>query len=317
MLPRVVLCSVLAAGLVTSPDAAFAKGAPSAKQAEKDGQKAEKQGKWEDAKAAYEKALELDDKPETRVRLAAVEDKLGRLVEAAEHLKKALESKKLSFAQSTKAKGQLKSLEKRIPTLTFDLPKGFGGTVKLDDRELSAGELSSPVPANPGKHEVKAEAEGMKPFTESVELAEKDKKNLSVLMTELPKEEPTSDGEPEKDKPTKSGGSNTLAYVALGVGVVGVGVGAFMGLQAKSTKSEIDDKCKNGVCQEGERDLYDKGKTQADIATVGFIVGAVGIGAGTVLLLTGGKGGKVESKTSARRVVPYVGPAHAGVYGQF
>ncbi|MBI3204406.1 MAG: tetratricopeptide repeat protein [Myxococcales bacterium] len=317
MLPRVVLCSVLAAGLVTSPSVAFAKGAPSAKQAEKDGQKAEKQGKWEEAKAAYEKALELDDKAETRLRLATVEEKLGHLVEAADHLKKALEAKKISGAQSAKAKRDLKALEKRIPTLTFDLPKGFGGTVKLDDRQLSAGELGGPVPANPGRHEVKAEAEGMKPYAETVELAEKDKKNLSVLMTELPKEEPTSSDEPEKDKPKATGGNKTLAYVALGVGVVGLGVGAFMGLQAKQTKGEIDDKCKNGVCPEGERDLYDKGKSQADISTVGFIVGAVGIGAGTVLLLTGGKGGKVESKTEARRFVPYVGPAHAGVYGQF
>ncbi|MBK9002156.1 MAG: tetratricopeptide repeat protein [Myxococcales bacterium] len=315
MLRRVVLCCVLASGVVTSPGLVLAKGAPSAKQAEKDGQKAEKQQKWDEAKSAYEKALELDDNPGTRIRLAGVEEKLGNLVEAAAQLKLALEAKKLSFAQRAKAKNQLKSLEKRIPTISFDLPKGFGGTVKLDDRELSAGELGAPVPANPGKHEVRAEAEGMKPYKESIELAEKDKKHLSVLMTELPSEEP-AEAPAEKAEPKKSGGSNTLAYVALGVGVVGVGVGAFMGLQAKSTKSDIDAKCQNGVCGEDQRDLYDKGKTQANISTAGFIVGAVGLGVGTVLLLTGGKG-KVEGKTEARRVTPYVGPKHVGVYGQF
>lgn len=315
MLRRVVLCCVLASGVVTSPGLALAKGAPSAKQADKDGQKAEKQQKWDEAKSAYEKALALDDKPDTRIRLAGVEEKLGNLVEAAAQLELALESKKLSFAQRTKAKNQLKALEKRIPTITFDLPKGFGGTVKLDDRELSANELGAPVRANPGKHEVRAEAEGMKPYKESVELAEKDKKHLSVLLTELPSEEP-AEAPAEKAAPKQSGGSNTLAYVALGVGVVGVGVGAFMGLQAKSTKSDIDAKCPNGVCSEDQRDLYDKGKTQANISTAGFIVGAVGLGVGTVLLLTGGKG-NVEGKAAARRVTPYVGPEHVGVYGQF
>ena len=110
--------------------------------------------------------------------------------------------------------------------------------MKLNGQELSKDALGGAVPANPGKHEVRAEAEGMKPYTESIELAEKDRKNLSVLMTELPTSAPAdSDGAPG-DSPKKSGGSKTLAYVALGVGVVGVGVGAFMGLQAKSTKSE-------------------------------------------------------------------------------
>lgn len=316
MLRRVVLCCVLASGVVTSPGLVLAKGAPSAKQAEKDGQKAEKQQKWDEAKAAYEKALELDDNAATRIRLAAVEDKLGNLVEAAAHLKKALEDKKLSFAQRAKAKSQLKSLEKRTPTISFDLPKDFGGKVKLDDRELSASELGAPVPANPGKHEVRAEAEGMKPYSESIELAEKDKKNLSILMTELPQEEPQAEAPAEKPK-EKKGGDKTLAYVALGVGVVGVGVGAFMGLQAKSTKDDIDSKCQNGVCSESERDLYDKGKSQANISTAGFIVGAVGIGVGTVLLLSGGKG-EMEGKASARRrATPYVGPGQVGVYGQF
>jgi hypothetical protein len=245
-----------------------------------------------------------------------VEEKLGHLIEAADHLKKVLESKKLSFAQRARAKSQLKSLEKRTPTISFDVPKGFGGSVTLDDKKLSSAELGAPVPANPGKHQVRAEAEGMKPYSESIELAEKDKKTLSVLLEPI-KEEAPSDSPPEKDAPKKaSGGGKTLAYVALGVGIVGVGVGAFMGLQAKSTKDEIDGKCRSGVCSESERDLYDKGKTQANISTAGFIVGAVGIGVGTVLLLTGGKG-EMEGKASARRATPYLGPGQVGVYGRF
>ncbi len=316
MLRPLLLSCVLASAIVTLPGAALAKGAPTAKQAEKEGQKAEKQGNLDEAKSAYEKALELEDKPGTRLRLAAIEEKLGHFVEASEHLKVALAVKKLGGVQRAKAKKQLASLEKRTPTITFDLPQGFDGTVKLNGQELSKDALGGAVPANPGKHEVRAEAEGMKPYTESIELAEKDRKNLSVLMTELPTSAPAdSDGAPG-DSPKKSGGSKTLAYVALGVGVVGVGVGAFMGLQAKSTKSELDSKCKNGVCGDDQQDLYDKGKTQAGIATVGFIVGAVGIGAGTVLLLTGGKS-EVESKAGARRVTPYVGPRQVGVYGRF
>lgn len=318
MLRRLILCSALTAVVVLPPAAAHAKGNPSAKTADKDGQKLEKQKKWDEAKSAYEKALELDDKPDTRLRLAGVEDKLGNLVEASEQVKKVLDAKGLSGAVRAKAKKLQKSLEKRTPTLTFDLPKGFSGSVKIDDQVIPQSELGGPVPANPGTRKISAEAGGMKPYNETVELKEKDKKNLSILLTELPKEETAAEeeGPAEQEKPKKGGGNKTLAYVSLGVGVVGVGVGAFMGLKAKSTKSEIDDKCKNGVCSEGERDLYDTGKTQATISTVGFIVGAVGIGVGTVLLLSGGSG-KTEGKLSARRVTPYVGPRELGVFGNF
>jgi hypothetical protein len=310
---QALLCSVIACLAVTVPEVAGA--APSAKQLEKAGQKAEKQKNWEEAKSAYEKAIALDDKPATRLRLATAEAELGNLVEATEQIRLALESKKLSPPQQAKAKKQLASLEKRIPTLTFDLPKGFDGKLTLDDKELGASELGGPVPVNPGKHDIRAEADGMKPFHESIDLAEKDKKNLSVLLE--PSAAEPADSAPTEEAPAKaSGGSNTLAYVALGVGVVGVGVGAFFGLSAKSTKDDIDSKCKNGVCPEDQRDLYDKGKTQATVSTVGFIVGAVGLGAGTVLLLTGGKG-KVESKASARRLTPWVGPGQVGMYGQF
>ena len=59
MLRPLLLSCVLASAIVTLPGAALAKGAPTAKQAEKEGQKAEKQGNLDEAKSAYEKALEL------------------------------------------------------------------------------------------------------------------------------------------------------------------------------------------------------------------------------------------------------------------
>jgi len=283
-----------------------------AKKADKQGRKLEKKKDLEGAKQAYEEAIGLNDTPATRVRLAGVDEKLGNLMEAADHLRVALDAKKkLSFNQRIKAQRQLKSIEKRIPVLKLELPFSFSGKVHIDDRELDVGELGAPIKLNPGSHKIKAEAEGFQTYKESIELAEKDEKNLTVLMTELPKEAPPPEPKPE---PKKSG-DKTLAYVALGVGVVGLAVGGYMGLKARSTKSELDDACKSGVCTEAQRDLYDRGKSQANVSTIGFIVGAVGIGAGTVLLLTGG--GDKEGKVEARRVTPYVGLGHAGFTGQF
>lgn len=312
-IPGALLLAVglaLASPAVAAPNA---KDFAAAKKANKEGQQLEKKKAFEEAKAAYQKSLELSDNPDTRIRLAGVERELGNLVEAAEQLRKALEAPGVSFAQKKKAESALKKLEKRIPLLTLDLPQGFSGKVRVGDRELGASELSAPVELNPGTHEVRAEADGYKPFTESVTLAEKDKKNLSILMTELPQEKTEPEPEPAPVK-KEGGGDKTFAYISLGVGVVGLAVGTYMGLKAKSTKSELDDSCRNNVCTDAEKDTYDRGKSQANIATAGFIVGGVGIGLGTVLLLSGG--GK-EGKVEARRATPYVGLGHAGFAGQF
>jgi hypothetical protein len=288
-----------------------------AQKADREGQRLEKKKKFEEAREAYLKSLEIRDSPETRIRLAHAEEELGHLLEAADHLRTVLEAKKLSFVSRSKAKNKLAKLEKRIPTLSLELPKSFSGSVWVDDEEVSSGSLSEPIPVNPGSHTVRAEASGFQQFSESIQLEEKDKKSLKIAMIEAPTEAPVvvATEEAPKDKKSSSGGGNALAWVSIGVGVVGVGVGTFFALKSRSTKSDLDDRCNDGVCSENDRELYDKGKSQANVATVGFAVGAVGIGLGTVLLLTGGKG-KAKAETG-RHVTPVVGPGNVGLHGVF
>ncbi len=313
---------VLASSLALAPASVFAKPnkkeIAAAQKADREGQRLEKKKSYEEARDAYQKALEIHDSAETRIRLAGVEDELGHLIEAVGHYRTALEAKKLSFHSRTKAKQSLKRLEKRIPSLTLEIPKGFSGNVWVDDEEVSKGSLSEPLEVNPGSHKVRAEADGYKEFSEEITLQEKDKKNLTILLTELPASEPAPVKDEEAPKEKKdSGGSNALAYVSIGIGVVGVGVGTYMGLQARSTKSDLDGKCQSNVCSQSERDLYDKGKSQANVATVGFVVGAVGIGLGTVLLLTGGKGKAKAEAAQEASLTPVVGPGNVGLRGVF
>lgn len=316
-----LIATVVMTSLLLSPGLGFA--APTkqemaqAQKADREGQRLVKQKKFEEARDAYQKSLEINDSPDTRIRLALAEAELGHLLEARDHLKTVLEAKKLSFMSRTKAKAQLSKLEKRIPTLTLELPKGFSGSVWIDDEEVSSGSLAAPIEVNPGSHKVRAEATGYQEFSETVELEEKDKKNLTVLLTEAPATDVAPPPEQKPKEKKSSGGGNALAWVSIGIGVVGVGVGTYMGLQARSTRQDLDHNCDNDVCSESDRELYDKGKSQANVATVGFIVGAVGIGLGTILLLTGGKGkGKAKAET-AEHVTPVIGPGNVGLHGVF
>ena len=105
----------------------------------------------------------------------------------------------------------------------------------------------------------------------------------------------------------------TLAFVGFGVGVVGLGVGIGAGLAASSKHSSAEDGCTGGKCVEGSSgaDDVDSFRQLRTISTVGYIVGAVGIGAGVTLWLTAPK-----SKTAARTGA-FVGPSSVGVRGAF
>lgn len=318
---RFLVALTLGMGLALSAPSSFAKpnkaDAAAAKKALAQGKKHEGKKDWEAAREAYQKALELNDTPGTRLRLAKAEEKLGNLVEAAEQLRLALESKKLNFAQRRGADRSLKSLGKRIPSLRLELPGGFDGKVTIDDEEVSENERIEPVHVNPGTRVVRAEAEGFLPFKESFELAEGEEKVVTVLLTEKPKEKAAP--APVKAEAKSSGSQRTLGYISLAVGGAGLVVGGAMGLAARSTRSELETSCPNDVCSERNRDLYDKGKTQADIATAGFIVGGVGLSLGAVLLLTASDDGEkpAEVDSAKLKLTPVVGPAQVGVLGRF
>ncbi len=121
-------------------------------------------------------------------------------------------------------------------------------------------------------------------------------------------------------KPESGGnGLRTASYVVLGVGVVGLGVGTFFGLQAKSKYEEGNDLCPSFPCsltqeQADDREQLGKdGDSAKTISLVGFIAGGVGIAAGATMFFLSGS----SKKETAAKVTPWVGLNSAGVRGSF
>ena len=71
-----------------------------------------------------------------------------------------------------------------------------------------------------------------------------------------------------------------------GVGIVGLGVGAFLAFRAMSLRSQSDDGCVRG-CTADAVDLNDQAITSANLANIGFAVGVVGLAVGVILIATG------------------------------
>ncbi len=321
MLARFLLVVAIALAAAALPTSAYAKPSKQdialAKKAEREAKKHEKKGDFEEAREAWQKAVELNDTAAARIGLARAETKLGHLLVAEEHLNKALEHKKLNWGQKRKVKKELDALEKKIPTLQIEPPSDFSGTITVNDDQKEVSRLAEPLRLDPGQHTVVAKADGYKTFSETVVLEEGDRKDLVILMTEIEKPAPAAPlAEDEPEKGSSSSTQKTLGWISIGVGVVGLGVGTYMGLKARSTRSELDDRCGGNACSEADRELYDDGKQQADISTVGFIVGGAGIGLGTVLLLTAGSGSD-DAKAERAGVQPVIGPGQLGVRGRF
>jgi hypothetical protein len=104
--------------------------------------------------------------------------------------------------------------------------------------------------------------------------------------------------------------------VALGVGVVGAGVGTFFGLKALGTQSDLDSVCKEKSCPPTANDDISSLKTASTISTVGFIVGGVGLVSAAVLYIAGRPSSKKES-ASGLRITPTAGPTSVGFVGTF
>jgi hypothetical protein len=115
------------------------------------------------------------------------------------------------------------------------------------------------------------------------------------------------------------------AYISLGVGAVGVGLGVVFLMQRSSATSEADDKfkaclesqsCVPSDQREMER-LDDKAGTMGTLSVVSFGVGAVGLGAGAALLLLNGKTEEAPAQATGVTVQPYASSNGLGLWGQF
>jgi hypothetical protein len=120
-------------------------------------------------------------------------------------------------------------------------------------------------------------------------------------------------------------GLRTGAYVALGVGVVGLGVGTIFGLSAKSKYRQANDitndNCPSSGACELPGSLFDKreslgndGDTAKTLSIVGFALGGVGLATGVTLFVLSNK--KQEAAATAR-VEPFIGVGQLGLRGGF
>lgn len=261
----------------------------------------------------------------TLLNLADCYEKNGQLASAWARFHEAIAlAQRLGRANREQtARERAEKLEPRLIKLSIVSSSGTVD-VKLDGNSLDPAVLGTPVPVDPGKHTIEASAKGKKPFSTSVEVSEKSK----APSVEIPplEDEPndTKDAKDSKDSkltepPNEERGGwstqKTLGAVAAGAGVIGLGVGAYLGLRTSSTWNEAQTHCAALECDQDGVDLASQAKSSGNMATIAVVAGAALAVGGAVLFFTAPSGKSTGAARAPMRVG--VGPGSVVVGGTF
>jgi hypothetical protein len=224
------------------------------------------------------------------------------------------------------AEAHIAALEKVVPHLVVVVSKEAdirGLEIKRDGSEIRRPAWGSLIPVDPGEHAIEALAPGRQPFSKTVTVrsgqgtteveipplretlsaevatataGSTPSHPLSAPATPNPAvagqpNPPSGPGAlPERPSPEATGGSSGsgrkwVGWMAGGLGLGAIAAGSYFGLAAMSDKHQSDDHCVGGCDERGAQLSHDAG-VKADLATVGFAIGLVGLGTGAYLLFT-------------------------------
>jgi len=297
-----------------------------------------KEGRGKRAKGDHRGALEsfvaadaLMNVPTTGLEVGRSQAALGLLVEARDTFLRVSRTPEEpgeppAFKEArTEAAASATSLDERVPTLKVSIigvPAGASPTVTIDGVNIPNAALSARRRLNPGSHEVVASIAGGAKRTQTVELAEKEAKDVTLDLsgpasTTSPAPTPTTTDAPTP-KAGATGGTSSLTYIGFAVAGVGIVVGSVSGLMAISKKNAAEEGCAGTRCPPSTHDDLTRSETFATVSTIAFAAGALGLGVGIYGLIRGPSTPATSASFGPlRRVEPYVGALGFGVTGAF
>lgn len=300
-----------------------------------EGQQLLSAGQTQAACEKLEESQRVDPKLGRLLNVAYCHEQLGRTATAWSEYNQAV-AVALQAKQAEResfARGRAKELAAKLSFVRLEMQPGAEITgLTVDGRPIGRDQWNVPFPIDPGTHELAFSASGHVTRTETVKVADMETVKVPVAPLEVgsstpapaaaPAAAPTPAAAPATapatapvtPPPTEGSHSHplrTAGFIVGGVGIVGLGVGAAFGLHAMSLQHDADTMCPGKRCTpQGTKDINDA-TSAANIATVGFVVGAVAVAAGVVLVID--PFSSSASSAPSARLAPFFAPDRAGM----
>lgn len=283
------------------------------------------EGRFEAAADKFQRAYAAIQVPTLALWAARSLVNLGKLVSASELYRQALQLGPnelwLGKAQQEAQEDALRELEALLPRIAKAQLVIVGApasevTASIDGTRLPSTLLGVECPIDPGKREIVGQY-GAQTVRLVVELHEGETKQVRLAFESkntvpaTPMAGPEAATESPLTPSARQNTLRTLGYVGIGVGAVGALVGAIGSIFVVKRHSDLEPYCPNDVCapthtQQSSLDAYNRARV---IASAGFLVGGVGLAAGTVLILS--------SPSHERSASAFVGPGAVEIRGTF
>lgn len=285
------LLSLFLCGLLIVPSVALGKPKPKKDDSEqtsdqlKEAERLYNVGKYREAAELLEKVNEQEENPKLLYNIARAWDQAGELEKSLDAYQRYVGSKE----------GTDPVLLKRA-VLSIDRLKGL--IAKSDEERRKSEEARLKAEEEARAAQAKAEAD------------------TAAAQKALEEEQARRAAEAEATAKARSRNK----AIAIGAGVVGVlalGGGTFMGLQARSSKDKFD----NAITVEDKRSFESQTKSQALLADVGFGVGIAALITAVIVYPKGGGEEESEESTGSEeessKLQLLVGPRSAGLLVRF
>jgi hypothetical protein len=296
---RAILVVLLAAAATAGTAWAQAPGSAQAEELFKEGRAALQAKDWVVACAKLAESNRIERAVGTLISLAQCEEAQNKLATARQHYQEAADLADAlndRLQRGPMARERVAELDKRVARLTVKAgPNAPPNTVvKQDDVGLTWASFGSSLPVDPGKHVLVVTADAHEPRTIEVVLGEGE--NLVVEVEPGERIATVADARapsPEQPPPPPASparvhsSARTLAFVAGGAALVGIGLGTGFGLRAFSKWSSAQSACKHDECGPGSHAQEEKtqASSAASISTIAFVAAGVALAAGLVLYM--------------------------------
>ncbi|MBX3158766.1 MAG: tetratricopeptide repeat protein [Deltaproteobacteria bacterium] len=255
-----------------------------------------KKQKWAEACEAFEESQRLDPQNGTRFNIAQCDEHIGKVATAlAIYRDLAANDPK---ADRRRASAELADkLEPRVPRLRIQIePDVAAPEIALNKAPLACAAPCDPahgIPVDLGTYTVDVAAAGHEPGSATAVVGEEGRTvTVTVRLTPIAKQEAKQPPPAVVAKPVPASRRKLYGGIALGVGAVALGFGAYAGLDASSKWDDAkavcggSTTCASTADAEAANAIAAEARSSGNLATAFVAIGAVAVATGVVLWVT-------------------------------